>query len=210
MSAHIARKDLYSLPNILTYIRLLCIPAFIVVFFTVNGGSDLNVYIAFSLFAFASVTDVLDGYIARKYATVTDLGKMLDPMADKLLQVSAAICLSINEYVQHSNIGMLFIAFPILLGMKELFMLIWGFVLAKKSIIVHSNIYGKSAAFINAVGLLMSFFARAEYNGYRIACTIVLAIGCFMAYIALIIYVVKTAKQLNGTIKNKSDMNLNF
>lgn len=210
MSAHIARKDLYNLPNILTYIRLLCVPAFIAVFFAVDGKQDLNVYIAFAIFAFASLTDVLDGYIARKYSIVSDLGKMLDPLADKLLQVSAAICLCVNDFIHHSNIGMLYILFPVLLGAKELFMLVWGIILAKKTIVVHSNVYGKIAAFINAVGLLMSFFAKAEYDAYRIVCTVILALGCVMAYVALVNYIVKLARQLGGTIKNKSDMDLKF
>ena len=210
MNAHIAKKDLYNLPNILTYIRLLCVPAFIAVFFAVDGSKGLNVYVAFAIFAFASVTDVLDGYIARKFSIVSDLGKMLDPLADKLLQVSAAVCLCVNDFVRHSEIGMLFIAFPLLLGLKELFMLVMGVILAKRNIIVHSNVYGKIAAFINAVGLLMSFFAKAEYDAYRIVCTVVLSLGSVMAYVALANYTVKTVRQLDGTLKNKSEMDLKF
>ena len=210
MSAHIAKKDFYNVPNILTYMRLLCVPAFIAVFFAVDGTKDLNVYIAFAIFAFASVTDVLDGYIARRFSIVSDLGKMLDPLADKLLQVSAAVCLCVNDFLHHSNIGMLFIVFPVLLGVKEVFMLVWGIILAKKTIVVHSNVYGKIAAFINAVGLLMSFFAKAEYDAYRIVCTVILSLGCAMAYVALANYIVKLVKQLNGTLKDKSDMDLKF
>lgn len=210
MSAHIAKKDFYNLPNILTYIRLLCVPAFIAVFFAADGSRGLNVYISFAIFAFASLTDVLDGYIARKYGFTSDLGKMLDPLADKLLQVSAAVCLCVNDFIHHSAFGMLFIAFPVLLGVKELIMLAWGVILAKKAIVVHSNVYGKIAALINAVGLSMSFFAKAEYDAYRIACTVVLSLGCAAAYIALGNYVVKLAKQVNGTLKNKSNMNLKF
>ena len=99
---------------------------------------------------------------------------------------------------------------PVLLGVKELIMLAWGVILAKKAIVVHSNVYGKIAALINAVGLSMSFFAKAEYDAYRIACTVVLSLGCAAAYIALGNYVVKLAKQVNGTLKNKSNMNLKF
>ena len=93
MSKVIKKEDFYNPPNILTYLRLLCVPAFIAVFFAIDGAKNLNVYIAFGIFLFASVTDVLDGFIARRFNFITDLGKMLDPLADKLLQVSVAICL---------------------------------------------------------------------------------------------------------------------
>ena len=210
MSKHIKRQDFYNIPNILTFVRLLCVPAFIAVFFSVSGENNLNVYISFSIFLFASATDIVDGYIARKYGLITDLGKMLDPLADKLLQVSAAVCLCINEFVLHSPIGMLFLFFPIALGSKELFMLIWGVILAKRTLVVHSNIYGKAAAFTNGVGLLMSFFVGADYDAYRIVTTVILSVGTLLSYIALIDYARKLAKQLNNTLKNKQDMNLNF
>ena len=210
MNVHIEKRDFLKLPNILTYIRLLCVPAFIAVFFAVDGTKNRNVYIAFSIFLFASATDILDGYLARHFNTISDLGKMLDPLADKLLQVSAAVCLCVNDIVQHSPRGALFIAFPILLGMKEVFMLIWGILLARRNIIVHSNIYGKIAAFTNAVGLLMSFFASVKYDAYRIVCTVILALGCLLAYIALLDYGRKLYRQLNGKVKDKTDLNLKF
>ncbi len=210
MSKVIKKEDFYNPPNILTYLRLLCVPAFIAVFFAVDGSKNLNVYVAFAVFLFASLTDVLDGFIARKFNYITDLGKMLDPLADKLLQVSAAVCLCVNDFVHHSEIGMLFIFFPIALGLKEGFMLIWGIILAKKKIIVHSNYFGKAAAFINTLGLLLSFFAKATYDLYRILATVVLALGTVTEYIALFNYARKLAKQVNNSVKDKSDMDLKF
>lgn len=210
MDTKIKKEDFFTPPNILTYIRILCVPAFIAVFFAVDGAKNLNVYIAFCIFLFASVTDLLDGFIARKFNYITDLGKMLDPLADKLLQVSAAICLCVNDFIHHSSIGMLFIVFPIALGLKEGFMLIWGVFLAKRKIIVHSNYFGKVAAFINTLGLLLSFFAGAKYDLYRILATVVLSLGTIAAYVALFDYAKKLSKQLDHTVKNKSDMTLKF
>ena len=204
------KEDFYNIPNILTFIRLLCVPAFVAVFFAVSGDNNLNVYVAFSIFLFASATDLLDGFIARKYSLITDLGKMLDPLADKLLQISAAVCLCINEFVQHSEIGMLFLFFPIALGLKEAYMLFWGIRLAKRMIIVHSNVYGKIAAFINAVGLMMSFFVGAKYDAFRIVTTVILALGTLFAYIAVVDYGRKLYKQLNKTVKGKEDLTLKF
>ena len=210
MSKKISKEDFYNPPNILTYLRILCVPAFAVVFFTVSSTKNLNVYIALAVFLFASATDLLDGFIARKFGYVTDLGKMLDPLADKLLQVTTAVCLCVNDFVHYSSIGMLFIAFPIALGLKEGFMLMWGVRLAKRNIIVHSNVFGKIAAFINTVGLLLSFFAGESYNAYRIVATVVLSIGTIAAYIAIVDYGRKLYVQLDHTVKNKSDMDLKF
>lgn len=210
MSNKVKKEDFYNPPNILTYLRLLCVPAFAVVFFVVDSTNNLNVYISLAIFALASATDLLDGYIARKFNYITDLGKMLDPLADKLLHITTAVCLCVNDFVHYSSIGMLFIAFPIALGLKEGFMLLWGVRLAKRNIIVHSNYFGKVAAFINTLGLLLSFFAGAEYNLYRILATVVLALGTIAAYIALVDYGRKLYIQLDHTVKNKSDMDLKF
>jgi CDP-diacylglycerol--glycerol-3-phosphate 3-phosphatidyltransferase len=76
-----------NLPNQLTMLRVVMIPFFIAALMT--GHS----YTAAGLFAAASLTDALDGYIARKYHLVTNFGKLMDPLADKLLVVSALVCL---------------------------------------------------------------------------------------------------------------------
>ncbi|HHX13922.1 MAG TPA: CDP-diacylglycerol--glycerol-3-phosphate 3-phosphatidyltransferase [Clostridiales bacterium] len=76
-----------NLPNKLTLLRVLVIPFFIVLLMT---GHD---YMAGILFIAASLTDMLDGYIARKYNLITNFGKIMDPLADKLLVTSALICL---------------------------------------------------------------------------------------------------------------------
>lgn len=81
-----------NLPNKLTVLRVLMVPFFVVFALTdlVPGYSH---YIAVAIFIAASLTDLLDGKIARKYNLVTDFGKFMDPLADKLLVCSALICL---------------------------------------------------------------------------------------------------------------------
>ena len=77
--------------SIITLIRIGFIPLY--VFFMHMSGGDPNAWMwcAFSLFVFASLTDWVDGYIARKYDQITDFGKFLDPLADKLLVLSAMV-----------------------------------------------------------------------------------------------------------------------
>lgn len=81
-----------NLPNKLTVLRVLMIP-FFVVFMLMDIVPGMDKWIALAIFAIASLTDLLDGKIARKYNLVTNFGKFMDPLADKLLVSSAMICL---------------------------------------------------------------------------------------------------------------------
>lgn len=81
-----------NLPNKLTVLRIIMVPFFVFFMLTDVGGSA-NKWIALILFCIASLTDLLDGKIARKYNLVTNFGKFMDPLADKLLVCSAMICL---------------------------------------------------------------------------------------------------------------------
>lgn len=80
-----------NLPNKLTILRVLMIPVFLIFMLTDIGGES-GKWIALALFITASLTDLLDGYIARKYNLVTNFGKFMDPLADKLLVCAAMIC----------------------------------------------------------------------------------------------------------------------
>ena len=77
----------------ITLIRVAFIPAFVVMMYLSGGGVNAWQWAAFAIFVLASVTDFVDGYIARKYAQVSDFGKFLDPLADKLLVISAMVML---------------------------------------------------------------------------------------------------------------------
>lgn len=83
-------QDSLNLPNLLTLVRILLIPVFVIVFIAPTPDRSL---LAAAIFAVAAVTDLLDGYIARRTGQVTKLGKLLDPIADKLLVLSALILL---------------------------------------------------------------------------------------------------------------------
>lgn len=80
-----------NLPNKLTILRVLLIP-FFVFFLLVPAAGDYSKYIALAIFIIASLTDLADGKIARRYNLVTNFGKFMDPLADKLLVCSALIC----------------------------------------------------------------------------------------------------------------------
>lgn len=79
-----------NLPNGLTYLRLALVPVFVLLMIEPTPGM---VYLATFVFVFASLTDYLDGYIARAYGVVSDTGKLLDPLADKILVMAALVML---------------------------------------------------------------------------------------------------------------------
>lgn len=87
------KKSVMNLPNKLTLLRIILIPVFIVFFYVNFSG---HYFVALGVFSLASFTDYLDGHIARKYNLVTNLGKFLDPVADKVL-VSTALILMLTE-----------------------------------------------------------------------------------------------------------------
>ena len=82
-----------NLPNKLTVLRMIMVPVFVVFMLVPSLGGAANKYIALALFCVASFTDFLDGYLARKNNLVTNFGKFMDPLSDKLLVCSAMICL---------------------------------------------------------------------------------------------------------------------
>ncbi len=88
------KSEALSIPNILSYIRILLVPLFAVLYLTAQDNRDY--LIAALILLLSGFTDLLDGYIARRYDMITSLGKLLDPAADKLTQATVAICLAIR------------------------------------------------------------------------------------------------------------------
>lgn len=89
----IEKKKKVNLPNILTIVRILLVPVFVILM-ALNGVWEYMKYIALGIFVIASVTDWLDGYIARKNKIITRFGKLMDPLADKILVAAGFIMLT--------------------------------------------------------------------------------------------------------------------
>lgn len=132
-----------NIPNILTIIRLLLVPAFILVFFSEMPNAMI---ISFLIFLFAGLTDFLDGYIARKYHLVTKWGSIADPLADKLMSITVLLSLTIKEIIP--------IWVLIIIMAKELLMIIGGAILYKKGTYVPAKIYGKAATVLFYVAVI--------------------------------------------------------
>ena len=93
---------IYTLPNLLTYSRILAVPAIAVALYL--DHSDQGKFIALGLFLFASVTDFFDGWLARRLNLQSNLGRMLDPIADKLLVAVVIVMLTHQQTVSGFNI----------------------------------------------------------------------------------------------------------
>ena len=95
LGAAVARVPLVNIANILTVTRLVLVPVFLLTLFAGGGHSTGWRMVAFVVFAVGSITDFIDGHLARKYGLVTDFGKVVDPIADKALTGAALFGLSI-------------------------------------------------------------------------------------------------------------------
>lgn len=122
-----------NLPNKLTVLRVMLIPVFVL--FLLCPAIPLNVLWALTVFAIASVTDMLDGKIARKHNLVTTFGKFLDPLADKLLVMTALICFTYNGWIDP-------VAVIIILG-REFMVTGLRLVVANEGVVVAAGIWGK-------------------------------------------------------------------
>ncbi|MBR5783276.1 MAG: CDP-diacylglycerol--glycerol-3-phosphate 3-phosphatidyltransferase [Clostridia bacterium] len=128
-----------NLPNFLTIARLFMVPCFVFCYVQgSNGTLEYGIYFAAVLFIVAALTDILDGYIARKYNQITDFGKLADPLADKMMQLAAIACLTFY--------GRIALWILIVYVVKELLLIIGGARLLKVfKYVVYSKWSGKVA-----------------------------------------------------------------
>ena len=128
------RKDFFNIPNILGYIRILLLPFFLLLY--TNADSTKDYIIAFVVLFISLSTDFFDGRIARKFDMVTDFGKVLDPIADKLTHMILAIAL-LTKYSLMKWFLILFVA-------KEIYMAAMGaYILKKYNEVNSAKWYGK-------------------------------------------------------------------
>jgi len=88
------KKDLFTIPNLLSLFRLLLIPVYVMIY--LNAGQPRDYFLAGSILAVSCMTDMIDGQIARHFNMVSNVGKVLDPVADKMTQLALIISLSVK------------------------------------------------------------------------------------------------------------------
>ena len=187
-------SNVWTIPNVLTMIRMLLIPVFVVLFFheeEIRVGS-------LCVFCAASLTDMLDGYLARRLNQITDFGKLFDPLADKLMVLTAMVL--------QTFWGPLPLVAVIIVALKELVMVLGGMFMLSKGVVVYSNYVGKTAQVFFILSLLLSFFHPSlEASEFRILgmtpdvlllwITVALALAALAVYAAGAIRTLRAKKQ---------------
>ena len=171
-----------NLPNKLTILRVLLIPFF--VFFMLVPVTDYDNYIAVAIFIVASLTDLADGKIARKYNLVTNFGKFMDPLADKLLVCAALICLV--------ETGQLAAWMVIVIISREFIISGFRLVAADNGVVIAASYWGK---FKTTFQMLMIIVLSLALPG-----EIFDMLGLILTWIALALTIVSLCDYL---IKNK-------
>lgn len=139
------KKEILTVPNLLSLFRLLLIPVYATLYLTATR--DCQFILAGVILAISCLTDMIDGKIARKFNSITTLGKILDPLADKLTQLTLTVCLSLKYPILYPVLG-LFIT-------KELFQLILGvFFLRKGKMLPGALMAGKICTTILFISLI--------------------------------------------------------
>jgi len=180
------------IPNVLSAVRIALVPVFVYLFFVCYDHEE-RIYVPLCVFLFAGITDVLDGYLARRNGWITNLGKLLDPLADKLMQCSVLVCFAIKNAALWWVAGM-FIA-------KELFMICGAIIVLRKiKVTVKSHWYGKitTAAFY-AVAFLAFMFRMFEVSEKVAIALFTPALGLALA--CMVMYIIDTLR-VNAEKKN--------
>ena len=185
-------SNVWNVPNVLTMLRLALIPVFVILF--VNGWKKA----ALAVFIAASLTDMLDGMLARKLNQITDFGKLFDPLADKLMVLTAMVC--------QTFWGPLPLIAVIIVAAKELLMVLGGVFMLSKDVVVYSNYFGKSAQVGFIASLVLSFFHKAFVEGNIMLWgmtpdILLLWITVALAIVAMVVYAAEAMKTIRNNGK---------
>ena len=174
-----------NLPNKLTILRIIMIP-FFVLFMLLDGGvSQTYRYIAAVIFIVASFTDLLDGKIARKYNLVTNFGKFMGPLADKLLVCSGLICFV--------GLGQLPAWFVIIIISREFIISGFRLVASDNGVVIAASYWGK---FKTVSQMIMSVLLIVNIPALSILTTIFSVIALVLTVVSLIDYIAKNYRVL--------------
>lgn len=168
-----------NVPNILTALRFILIPVFAYFLYTEHYVTAVVLFLA------GGLTDVLDGYIARRFNLITSWGKIADPLADKLMQATALVILSYGGKIPVELIAVIFA--------KEIFMGIGALVLYKQdNYVVSANWYGKMVTVVFYLAIIMLIFDDMfgrwilfglPFNRFFFILAVLMALFAFFMYV---------------------------
>lgn len=140
------KKDIFTIPNMLSVFRLLLIPLYVAIY--LNARDTADYHLAAAILAVSCLTDLIDGQIARRFHMVSAVGKFLDPLADKVTQFTMVVCLSIRYCVLWFLVGLIFV--------KEIFQLVAGILQFRKGkMLKGAQISGKISTTVLFLSLII-------------------------------------------------------
>ncbi|MFQ9345461.1 MAG: CDP-diacylglycerol--glycerol-3-phosphate 3-phosphatidyltransferase [Coprococcus sp.] len=174
-----------NLPNKLTILRVILIPFFVVfMLFDIIGAADK--WIALVIFCVASLTDMLDGKIARKYNLVTNFGKFMDPLADKLLVCTALICLT--------SMNRLNVIVVLVIIAREFIISGFRLVASDNGIVIAASYWGKFKT-VSQMALIIVLIM--DLGGvWNVVGTVLTWVALFLTVVSLIDYIAKNKQVL--------------
>lgn len=175
-----------NLPNKLTIFRVILIP-FFVFFMLAPYFPDNGKYIAVAIFIIASLTDMLDGKIARKYNLVTNFGKFMDPLADKLLVCSAMICLVAT--------GQLASWIVIIIISREFIISGFRLIAADNGIVIAASYWGKFKTVFQML-MIIVLILDIQNVGFQVLGVILTYVALILTVVSLIDYIAKNKQVL--------------
>ena len=177
-----------TIPNILSLFRIVLIPFIVWLYY------DRKEYLLVGLvFILSAATDIVDGFIARHYNAVSDLGKILDPFADKLTQATLLVCLI-------PSFPLMLLPFS-LMAVKELFMVISGYAVIKKTGAVFSAYWHGKAATCMLFLMMITHLFWHDIN--EIVSIILIAAASCMVALSFVFYAIHNIKALKKDKQNK-------
>lgn len=175
-----------NLPNKLTVLRVIMVPFFVFFMLTDVGGAA-NKWIALVLFIVASLTDMLDGKIARKYNLVTNFGKFMDPLADKLLVCSAMICLIPS--------GKLPTAVVIVIIAREFIISGFRLIASDNGVVIAASYWGKFKTTFQML-MVIVLILNIQMPFFQILGTILTYVALVLTVVSLVDYIAKNKNVL--------------
>lgn len=174
-----------NIPNSLTILRIALIP-FFVVFMLADIGKT-GKYIALVIFVIASLTDMLDGYLARKNHQITNFGKFMDPLADKLLVCSALVC-----FVDQNRLASWIV---IIIIAREFIISGFRLVASDNGIVIAASYWGKAKTISQMIMIILLIL---DWGGiFNILETIFVWLALILTIVSLIDYIIKNRKVLS-------------
>ena len=175
-----------NLPNKLTMFRVILIPFFVV--FLLVDITPVDKWIALAVFIIASLTDMLDGKIARKYNLVTNFGKFMDPLADKLLVCSALVCLVAVDRIPAWMV--------IVIIAREFIISGFRLVASDNGVVNAASYWGK---FKTTFQIIMICLMIADLAALQLLTTIVTWVAVILTIVSLVDYLVKNKEVMKDT-----------